>query len=85
MIELFAGTAILCSVAKQMGLKGSLAVDKIKQHHTFATVFQLDLTHSSDRDLLEYWMTAPTLCWVHLAPVCGVQERSGGVPTTHVH
>ena len=49
MIEIFAGCAILCSVAKQAGLVGSIAVDKVKKSNARSTIFQLNLLKASDR------------------------------------
>ena len=33
MIEIFAGAAVLCSVANQLGMKNSIAVDKVKKQN----------------------------------------------------
>ena len=76
MIEVFAGTAVLCSIAKQYGLVSSLAIDKVKKKGSRSTIFQLDLTCEKDQTLLEQWMQSPLLLWVHLAPVCGTASRA---------
>ena len=76
MIEVFAGTAVLSSVAKQFGLVSSLAVDKVRKRGARSTIFQLDLTCERDQCLLEQWMQSPLLLWVHLAPVCGTASRA---------
>ena len=76
MIEVFAGSAVLCSVAKQFGLVSSLAVDKVKKRGARSTTFQLDLTCERDQCLLEQWMQSPLLLWVHLALVCGTASRA---------
>ena len=55
MIEVFAGGAVLTSVAKQFGLNG-LAIDKVKKTNARSTIFQLDLMQQSDRELLEQWL-----------------------------
>ena len=70
MIEVFAGAAVLCSVAKQFGLKNSIAVDKVRKRNARSTIYQLDLLQR-DRQLHEQWMLSGLLLWVHLAPVCG--------------
>ena len=76
MIEVFAGAAVLCSVAKQFGLKSSIAVDKIKKRNARSTIYQLDLLVVQDRQLLEQWMLSGLLLWLHLAPVCGTASRA---------
>ena len=79
MIEVFAGGAVLTSVAKQFGLNG-LAIDKVKKTNARSTIFQLDLMQQSDRELLEQWLMSPLLLWVHFAPVCGTASRAREIP-----
>ena len=43
MIEVFAGTAVLSSVAKQFGLVTSLAIDKVKKRGARSTIFSWTL------------------------------------------
>ena len=43
MIEVFSGTATLCSVAKQFGMSGSMALDKVRKKGAKATIFVFDL------------------------------------------
>ena len=76
MIEVFAGAAVLCSVAKQFGLKNSIAVDKVRKRSARSTIYQLDLLQERDKRLLEQWMLSGLLLWVHLAPVCGTASRA---------
>ena len=76
MIEIFAGAAVLCSVAKQLGMKNSIAVDKVKKRNARSTIYQLDLLLERDRQLLDQWMLSGLLLWVHLAPVCGTASRA---------
>ena len=76
MIEIFAGGAVLCSVAKAHGLVNSIAVDKVKKQSARATIFQLNLLLQEDRDLLESWLSSPLLVWIHLSPVCGTASRA---------
>ena len=76
MIEIFAGSAVLCAVAKQAGLSSSIAIDKVKKKHARSTIFQLDLLNNKDRALLYQWMQSPMLLWVRLAPVCGTASRA---------
>ncbi len=52
MIEIFSGTATLCSVAKQFGMSNSLALDKIKKRGSKTTIFVFDITKSDNRELL---------------------------------
>ena len=54
MIEVFAGGAVLTSVAKQYGL-GGIAVDKVRKQNARSTIYQLDLMQPADRELLEQW------------------------------
>ena len=76
MIEVFAGGAVLCSVAKSCGLNSSIAIDKIKKPNARPTILQLNLLLAEDRTLLETWLESPLLAWVHLAPVCGTASRA---------
>lgn len=76
MIEIFAGGAVLCSIAKQLGLVDSLAIDKVRKKGVCSTIFQLDLTKESDQELLDEWLASPQLLWVHLAPVCGTASKA---------
>lgn len=71
MLEVFVGSAMLCSVAKQYGLNNSLAVDKVQKAGARASVIQLDLTHEVDCSLIDAWLSSGMLLWIHLAPVCG--------------
>ncbi|CAK9114988.1 unnamed protein product [Durusdinium trenchii] len=79
MIEVFAGFGILCATAKQCGLVGSLAVDKIRKTGAYSTIVQLDLRNQEDRALLEEWMQSDLFCWLHLAPVCGTASRARNI------
>ena len=76
MLEVFAGSAILCSIAKQLGMQGSLAVDKVQKKGARASVIRLDLTRSVDCMLLDQWLESDLLIWVHIAPVCGTASRA---------
>ena len=84
MVEVFAGGAVLTSVAKQFGL-GGIAVDKMKKANTRCTIYQLDLLQQSDRELLEKWLSSPLVLWVHFAPVCGTASRAREIPRPGVH
>ena len=83
MIEIFAGAAVLCSVAKQLGMKNSIAVDKVKKQNACSTIYQLDLLSDRDRQLLEQWMHSGLLLWIHLAPVCGTASRARDIRRFH--
>ena len=83
MIESFAGAAVLCSVAKQLGMKNSIAVDKVKKQNARSTIYQLDLLSDRDRQLLEQWMHSGLLLWIHLAPVCGTASRARDIRRFH--
>ena len=83
MIEVFSGTATLCSVAKQFGLDGSLALDKMRKKGAKATIFVFDILDPKDQELLYHWLESDLVAWVHIAPVCGTcsrarQIRNGG-------
>ena len=76
MIEVFAGAAVLCSVAKQFRLKNSISVDKVRKRNARSTIYQLDLRQERDRQLLEQWTPSGLLLWAHLAPVCCAASRA---------
>ena len=79
MVEVFAGGAVLTSVAKQYGL-GGIAVDKVRKQNARSTIYQLDLMQQADRQLLEQWLASPLLLWAHFAPVCGTASRAREIP-----
>ena len=79
MIEVFAGGAVLTSVAKQFGL-GGMALDKVRKPNARCTIYQLDLMHDTDRELIEEWLSSPLLLWAHFAPVCGTASRAREIP-----
>ena len=76
MIEVFAGYGVLCATAKQSGLLGSIAVDKVRKQGAYGSILQLDLRDHEQRLLLEEWLDSPLCCWLHLAPVCGTASRA---------
>jgi hypothetical protein len=69
MFEVFAGGAVLTSVAKHFGL-GGIAIDKTKKPNARCSIFQLDLLKSEGRELLEDWLQSPLLLWVPSARYC---------------
>ena len=71
---MFAGGAVLTSVAKHFGL-GGIAIDKTKRPNARCSIFQLDVLKPEDRELLEDWLQSALLLWVHLAPVCGTASK----------
>ena len=79
MVEVFAGGAVLTSVAKQYGL-GGMAIDKVRKQDARSTIYQLDLMQATDRELLEEWLSSPLLLWAHFAPVCGTASRAREIP-----
>lgn len=76
MLEIFAGSAILCSIAKQYGMQSSLAVDKLQKPGARSSIIKLDLTRDVDRSVLDKWLDSDMLLWIHLAPVCGTASRA---------
>ena len=73
----------MCSVAKQFGMQGSLALDKMRKRGARSTIFVFDILDPKDRALLYHWLESPLLVWLHMAPVCGTcsrarQIRNGG-------
>ena len=79
MLEVFAGGAVLTSVAKQFGLNG-IAVAKKRKQNARSTIFQLDLLKTSDQELLWEWLASPLLLYVHFAPVCKTADRAREIP-----
>lgn len=68
MIQLFSGAATLCAVAKEHGMKNSLALDKFRKRGIRSTIFIFDLLQSDDRELLNHWLESGLVCWVHISP-----------------
>ena len=75
-LEIFAGSAVLCSVAKRQGMTNSIAVDKVQKRGARSSITRLDLTREVDRTVLDSWLDSNLLFWVHLAPVCGTASRA---------
>ena len=78
MIEVFSGTATLCSVAKQNGLSGSLAPDKVRKKGARSAIFVFDILNPKDRELLYHWLDSPLLVWVIPLLISLMKCRAGG-------
>ena len=75
-LEIFCGSAILRSIAKQQGMSSSVAVDKVQKQGARASVTRLDLTRDVDFALIESWLSSDLPAWLHLAPVCGTASKA---------
>ena len=75
-IEVFAGTARLSTVAGRMGFR-TLAVDRSSRRSSFA-IQKLDLTQEHDvQTLLDIInLEAHNIAWIHLAPPCGTASAA---------
>ena len=86
-IEVFAGTARLSTVAGRLGFR-TLAVDRSSRRSNFA-IQKLDLTQDHDvQTLLDIInLEAPNIAWIHLAPPCGTASaaRSRPLPSVARH
>ena len=86
-IEVFAGTARLSTVAGRLGFR-TLAVDRSSRRSNFA-IQKLDLTQDHDvQTLLDVInLEAPNIAWIHLAPPCGTASaaRSRPLPSVARH
>ncbi|CAE7260467.1 unnamed protein product [Symbiodinium sp. CCMP2592] len=79
-IEIFAGTARLSTVAGRMGFR-TLAVDRSSQRTNFS-IQRLDLTMDEDlQTLLDIInLEARNIAWIHLAPPCGTASAARSRP-----
>ncbi|CAE7229688.1 unnamed protein product [Symbiodinium sp. CCMP2592] len=79
-IEIFAGTARLSTVAGRMGFR-TLAVDRSSQRTNFS-IQRLDLTLDADvQTLLDIInLEADNIAWIHLAPPCGTASAARSRP-----
>ena len=69
-IEIFCGSARVTASLKELGLSASFGVD----HDTkkaVSTAKRLDLTLTSDQDLLLQWVKSPLVVGIFIAPPCG--------------
>ena len=86
-IEVFAGTARLSTVAGRLGFR-TLAVDRSSRRSNFA-IQKLDLTQDHDvQTLLDVInLEASNIAWIHLAPPCGTASaaRSRPLPAVARH
>lgn len=81
MIEFFAGTGTLTSVARVFGLSNSFGVDKSQKRNTRAPVVSVDLCDEQGQTLVSQWLQSGLVCWVHLAPPCGTASQARNIPT----
>ena len=69
-IEIFCGSARLTASLKAIGFRDSFGVDH-NLDKAVSAAKRLDLTLSSDQQILKQWMKSPVVVGVFLAPPCG--------------
>ena len=75
-IEVFAGTARLCTAVRRHGLSMSFAVDKFVPKHATCTVLCIDLLSESGVSLLWQALQDPSVVALRLAPPCNTATRA---------
>ena len=75
-IEVFAGTARLCTAVRRHGLPMSFAVDKFVPKHATCTVLCIDLLSENGASLLWQALQDPSVVALHLAPPCNTATRA---------
>ena len=75
-VEVFAGTARLCTAVRRHGLPMSFAIDKFVPKHATCTVLCLDLLSKNGVSLLWQVLRDPSVIALHLAPPCNTATRA---------
>ena len=75
-IEVFVGTARLCTAVRKHGLPMSFAVDKFVPKHATCTVLCIDLLSPNGASLLWQALQDPSVVALHLAPPCNTATRA---------
>ena len=79
-MEVFSGSSRVTACLKQLGLKSSFGVDKIRVKHAMSTVVTADLTTPEGEQLLMNWLSMPNVVGIFLAPPCGSASRARQIP-----
>ena len=79
-IEIFAGSARVTACLKQLGMKSSFGVDKIRSKNVMSSVVLSDLTTREGEELLMNWLSMPNVVGIFLAPPCGSASRARQIP-----
>ena len=80
LIEVFAGSARVTASLKQLGLKSSFGVDKLRSKNAMAGVIIADLATPQGEALLMSWLQMPQVVGIFLAPPCGSASRARQIP-----
>ena len=75
-LEVFAGTARLCTAVRKHGLPMSFAVDKFVPKHATCTFLCIDLLSANGEALLWQTLQDPSVVAMHLAPPCNTATRA---------
>ena len=75
-IEVFAGTARLCTAVRRHGLPMSFAVDKFVPKHATCTILCIDLLSENGASLLWQALQDPSVVALRLAPPCNTATRA---------
>ena len=79
-MEIFAGSSRVTASLKQLGLKSSFGVDKVRSKNAMSTVIIADLTTPEGEELLMSWLSMPNVVGIFLAPPCGSASRARQIP-----
>ena len=79
-IEIFAGSARVTAALRQLGMKSSFGVDKLRSKNAMSSVLLPDLTTPEGESLLMSWLQIPNVVGIFLAPPCGSASRARQIP-----
>ena len=79
-IEVFAGTARVRASLRQLGLKSSFGVDKLRSKNVMSAVVIADLCTPEGEELLMSWLRMDNVVVIFLAPPCGSASRARQIP-----
>jgi hypothetical protein len=75
-VEVFAGTARLTAVIRQLGLRDSFGIDHKIHPKISGPVISLDLTSPTSFEYVLNLIKHPNCIYVHFAPPCGTASRA---------
>ena len=79
-IEVFAGTARVTASLRQLGLRNSFGVDKLRIRNCVAPLATVDLCTPRGAELLWQWLELPYVIGIWIAPPCGSASRARAIP-----
>ena len=78
-LEVFSGTAGVTAQLRQLGLKASFGVDRLRSKQALAPIVKLDLTKEHDQLRVLNLLEIPELIFVWMGPPCGTASLARAI------